>query len=256
MALIIQMQCVDLNGSESDAYGDGVADVDIGALIAFHQSEGRKATLTAVQPPGRFGSLAFERGRVLAFEEKPQGDGSWINGGFFVLDPSVIDLVDGDQCTWEQKPLQTLAETGQLSAFHHTGFWQPCDTLRDKRELEVMRQRRESDQARQDQYRHQLALAGQAYSTEDEHRRLAREQCLRERRVDCDSPSTQAYSPYYPTIVARPARQTIQQVSPFPVTGPVVGPAPGTIAGSQALLGPFRAATTTVTRSASLRTAR
>mgnify|MGYP006277536595 FL=1 len=93
-------------------YGDGVTDVDIAALIAFHQAEGRKATLTAVQPPGRFGSLAFERGRVLAFEEKPQGDGSWINGGFFVLDPSVIDLVDGDQCTWEQQPLQTLAETG------------------------------------------------------------------------------------------------------------------------------------------------
>ena len=112
-------------------YGDGVADVDIGALIAFHRAEGRKATLTAVQPPGRFGSLAFDRGRVLAFEEKPQGDGNWINGGFFVLDPSVIDLVDGDQCTWEQKPLQTLAETGQLSAFHHSGFWQPMDTLRD-----------------------------------------------------------------------------------------------------------------------------
>jgi len=130
------------------------------------------------------------------------------------------------------------------------------DLARDKRELEAMRQKREFEQARQDQYRHQLALAGQAYSTEDERRRLAREQCLRERRVDCDSPSTQAYSPYYPTIVARPARQTIQQVSPFPVTGPVVGPAPGTIAGSQALLGPFRAATTTVTRSASLRTAR
>ena len=131
------------------------------------------------------------------------------------------------------------------------------ELARDKRELESMRQRRESDQARQDQYRHQLALASQAYSTEDERRRLAREQCLRERRVDCDSPSSQAYNPYYPTIIARPARQTIQQVSPFPVTGPVIGPAPGTIAGTQALLGPFRAATTTtVTRSASLRTAR
>ena len=117
-------------------YGDGVADVDIGALIAFHQSEGRQATLTAVKPPGRFGSLAFERGRVLSFEEKPQGDGSWINGGFFVLEPSVLDLVDGDQCTWEQQPLQTLAETGQLSAYHHQGFWQPMDTLRDKTMLE------------------------------------------------------------------------------------------------------------------------
>ena len=119
-------------------YGDGVADVDIGALIAFHRAEGRQATLTAVQPPGRFGSLAFERGRVLAFEEKPQGDGSWINGGFFVLDPAVIDLVDGDTCTWEQQPLQTLAETGQLSAYHHQGFWQPMDTLRDKTLLEEL----------------------------------------------------------------------------------------------------------------------
>jgi len=119
-------------------YGDGVADVDIGALIAFHQAEGRQATLTAVQPPGRFRSLAFERGLVLSFEEKPQGDGSWINGGFFVLDPAVIDLVDGDGCTWEQQPLQTLAETGQLSAYHHQGFWQPMDTLCDETLLEEL----------------------------------------------------------------------------------------------------------------------
>lgn len=119
-------------------YGDGFADVDIGALLAFHRSEGRQATLTAVQPPGRFGSLALERGRVMAFQEKPQGDGNWINGGYFVLDPSVIDLVDGDQCIWEQRPLQTLAETGQLSAFHHRGFWQPMDTLRDKVLLEEL----------------------------------------------------------------------------------------------------------------------
>jgi glucose-1-phosphate cytidylyltransferase len=119
-------------------YGDGVADVDIAALLAFHRSEGRQATLTAVQPPGRFGSLAFEHGRVMAFQEKPQGDGNWINGGFFVLDPAVIDLVDGDQCVWEQRPLQTLAETGQLSAFHHRGFWQPMDTLRDKVLLEEL----------------------------------------------------------------------------------------------------------------------
>jgi glucose-1-phosphate cytidylyltransferase len=119
-------------------YGDGVADVDITQLIAFHRSEARQATLTAVQPPGRFGSLAFERGRVLSFEEKPQGDGNWINGGFFVLDPVVIDLVDGDHCIWEQRPLQTLAETGQLSAYHHKGFWQPMDTLRDKQLLEEL----------------------------------------------------------------------------------------------------------------------
>jgi glucose-1-phosphate cytidylyltransferase len=117
-------------------YGDGVADVDVRALIDFHHSEGRRATITAVQPPGRFGSLAFERGRVLSFDEKPQGDGNWINGGFFVLDPSVIDLVDGDQCTWEQQPLRTLAESGDLSAYHHRGFWQPMDTLRDKNLLE------------------------------------------------------------------------------------------------------------------------
>ena len=106
--------------------------------MAFHRREGRQATLTAVQPPGRFGSLAFERGRVLRFEEKPQGDGNWINGGFFVLEPSVIDLIDGDQCVWEQQPLQTLAEANQLSAFHHNGFWQPMDTLRDKTLLEEL----------------------------------------------------------------------------------------------------------------------
>ncbi|MFN7678761.1 MAG: glucose-1-phosphate cytidylyltransferase [Cyanobacteriota bacterium] len=119
-------------------YGDGVSDVNIGKLIDFHREEGRQATLTAVQPPGRFGSLAFERGRVLAFEEKPQGDGSWINGGFFVLEPDVIDLVDGDLCVWEKRPLQYLAETGQLSAYHHRGFWQPMDTLRDKLTLEEL----------------------------------------------------------------------------------------------------------------------
>lgn len=119
-------------------YGDGVADIDINALIDFHQQQGRKATLTSVQPPGRFGSIAFERGKVLSFEEKPQGDGSWINAGFFVLDPSVIDLIDGDQCTWEQQPLKTLASEGQLSAYHHRGFWQPMDTLRDKNQLEEL----------------------------------------------------------------------------------------------------------------------
>ena len=117
-------------------YGDGLADVDLSRLIEYHKSEGRKATLTAVQPPGRFGSLAFERGRVLSFEEKPQGDGAWINGGFFVLEPSVVDLVNSDQCTWEQEPLQMLARTGELSAYHHNGFWQPMDTLRDKNLLE------------------------------------------------------------------------------------------------------------------------
>jgi len=119
-------------------YGDGVADVDITALIAFHQLEGRSATLTAVQPPGRFGSIAFERGRVLAFEEKPQGDGSWINGGFFVLEPSVLETISGDTSVWEQDCLPRIAADGQLNAYHHTGFWQPMDTLRDRQHLEEL----------------------------------------------------------------------------------------------------------------------
>jgi len=123
-----------LNKNESFCftYGDGLADVNIKDLIEYHREQGRKATLTAVQPPGRFGSLAFERGRVLSFQEKPDGDGNWINGGFFVLEPSVIELITGDDCIWEQTPLETLAESGQLSAYKHGGFWQPMDTLRDK----------------------------------------------------------------------------------------------------------------------------
>ena len=119
-------------------YGDGVADVDITALIAFHQRQGRSATLTAVQPPGRFGSIAFERGRVLAFEEKPQGDGSWINGGFFVLEPSVIETISGDNSVWEEDCLPRIAAEGQLNAYHHSGFWQPMDTLRDRQLLEEL----------------------------------------------------------------------------------------------------------------------
>ena len=119
-------------------YGDGVADVDIDALIKFHQKQGLKATLTAVQPPGRFGSIISEHGKVLSFEEKPQGDGSWINGGFFVLDPSVIEYINGDQSIWEQEPLNCLANQGQLSAYHHQGFWQPMDTFRDKKYLEKL----------------------------------------------------------------------------------------------------------------------
>ncbi|MEB3353210.1 MAG: glucose-1-phosphate cytidylyltransferase [Cyanobacteriota bacterium] len=120
-------------------YGDGVADIDIGALIAFHQQNGRQATLTAVQPPGRYGSLQLgEDGSVHGFQEKPEGDGGWINGGFFVLDPAVIDRVEGDATTWEQEPLKSLARDGQLSAFHHRGFWQPMDTLRDRTHLEEL----------------------------------------------------------------------------------------------------------------------
>ena len=119
-------------------YGDGLADINIQDLISFHKKEGRKATLTAVQPPGRFGSLAFERGRVLGFNEKPKGDGNWINGGFFILEPEAIELVDNDLCSWEQKPMKKLAETNELSAFHHNGFWQPMDTLRDKITLQEL----------------------------------------------------------------------------------------------------------------------
>ncbi len=119
-------------------YGDGVADVDLTALIEFHRTEGRWATLTAVQPPGRFGSLAFERGRVLGFEEKPQGDGSWINGGFFVLEPEVLDTIDGDDSVWERDCLPAIADADQLNAFQHHGFWQPMDTLRDRQLLEEL----------------------------------------------------------------------------------------------------------------------
>ncbi len=119
-------------------YGDGLADINIQDLITFHKKEGRKATLTAVQPPGRFGSLAFERGRVLGFNEKPKGDGNWINGGFFILEPETIELIDNDLCSWEQKPMKKLAETNELSAFHHDGFWQPMDTLRDKLTLQEL----------------------------------------------------------------------------------------------------------------------
>lgn len=119
-------------------YGDGLADVDIGRLIAFHQAEGREATVTAVRPPGRFGALSIEDDRVAGFVEKPLGDGSWINGGFFVLSPDVIDRIDGDDTVWEQAPLESLARDGQLSAFRHEGFWQPMDTLRDKRYLEEL----------------------------------------------------------------------------------------------------------------------
>ncbi len=119
-------------------YGDGVADINIKELIKFHHDKGSQATLTAVKPPGRFGSIKFERGKVLSFQEKPKGDGNMINGGFFVLEPSVIDLIDGDQSTWEDKPLKTLAENDQLSAYYHSGFWQPMDMLKDKNFLEEL----------------------------------------------------------------------------------------------------------------------
>ena len=119
-------------------YGDGVGDIDITALIAFHKEQGRLATLTAMQPPGRFGSLAFDGHKIQHFQEKPQGDGGWINGGFFVLSPKVIDYIEGDASIWEREPLETLAKQEQLNAWFHHGFWQPMDTLRDKRHLEEL----------------------------------------------------------------------------------------------------------------------
>jgi len=119
-------------------YGDGVSDVDISALIAFHKSQATLATVTAVQPPGRFGSLDVTDNKINAFEEKPQGDGAWVNGGYFVLSPKVLKYIDGDQMSWEAEPLQRLAKDGQLSAYRHKGFWQPMDTLRDKTHLEEL----------------------------------------------------------------------------------------------------------------------
>ena len=113
-------------------YGDGVSDVDIGRLIAFHKESGVLATLTATYPPGRFGALDIVKNKVKSFKEKPKGDGGMINGGFFVLSPKVIDLVQGDDTIWERGPLETLAAQGQLAAYAHEGFWQPMDTLRDK----------------------------------------------------------------------------------------------------------------------------
>ena len=119
-------------------YGDGVSNVDISASIRFHKDQGTLATLTAIQPPGRFGALDMEHSKVRNFLEKPQGDGGWINGGFFVLSPKVIDEIEGDQTVWEREPLERLASTGQMSAYLHTGFWQPMDTLRDKNHLEEL----------------------------------------------------------------------------------------------------------------------
>jgi glucose-1-phosphate cytidylyltransferase len=119
-------------------YGDGVGDVDITRLIQFHRSEKRWATLTAVQPPGRFGALNLDETQVTSFEEKPHGDGGFINGGFFVLSPKVIEYIDGDSTVWERAPMERLAGERQLSAYIHQGFWQPMDTLRDKTHLEEL----------------------------------------------------------------------------------------------------------------------
>jgi glucose-1-phosphate cytidylyltransferase len=119
-------------------YGDGVSDVNISELVAFHQASGKQATLTATYPPGRFGALDIQDGQVHEFKEKPKGDGAMINGGFFVLSPKVLERITGDDCTWEQRPLMSLAEDGELMAFQHEGFWQPMDTLRDKVLLEEL----------------------------------------------------------------------------------------------------------------------
>lgn len=117
-------------------YGDGVADLNITELLSFHKAQGVKATLTATIPPGRFGALDLHGSKVSSFMEKPKGDGAMINGGFFVLSPKVIDYITDDQTVWEREPLERLAEEGNLAAFHHHGFWQPMDTLRDKIHLE------------------------------------------------------------------------------------------------------------------------
>jgi len=121
-------------------YGDGVSDVNLRALIAFHREQNTLATLTAVQPPGRFGIFNLSEGqtKIPNFREKPRGDGAWINGGFFVLEPAVIDYIDGDESVWEREPMERLARDGMLAAYRHSGYWQPMDTLRDKTTLEAL----------------------------------------------------------------------------------------------------------------------
>jgi glucose-1-phosphate cytidylyltransferase len=119
-------------------YGDGIGDIDITSLINFHRREGRLATLTATQPPGRFGALNLQEGKITSFQEKPHGDGGWINGGFFVLSPKVMEYIDDDASVWEREPMERLAKEGQFSAYVHRGFWKPMDTLRDKMQLEEL----------------------------------------------------------------------------------------------------------------------
>lgn len=116
-------------------YGDGVGDVDLTKLIAYHRDHGKLATMTATYPPGRFGALEIKDGRITSFLEKPQGDGGMINGGFFVLEPKTLEYIDGDATIWEQEPLRNLSADGELMAFEHHGFWQPMDTLREKQLL-------------------------------------------------------------------------------------------------------------------------
>jgi len=127
-----------IDGDFCMTYGDGVGSVNITELLAFHRAHGKQATMTAVQPPGRFGALEMNGTQVRSFVEKPTGDGGWINGGFFVLSPSVIDLVESDETLWERQPLEALAKNDELQAYLHHGFWQPMDTLRDKTHLEEL----------------------------------------------------------------------------------------------------------------------
>ncbi len=127
-----------LDGTFCLTYGDGVSNVDIAALVATHRAAGTRATVTAIQPEGRYGALEIAEGRVTRFEEKPRGDGRWINGGFFVCEPSVIDLIAGDETAWEGDPLRRLAADGDLSVYPHHGFWAAMDTLRDKNRLEEL----------------------------------------------------------------------------------------------------------------------
>jgi glucose-1-phosphate cytidylyltransferase len=127
-----------LDGRFCMTYGDGVADLDISSLLAFHEAQGLEATVTAVKPPGRFGAAVVDGVRVTRFEEKPAGDGGYINGGFFVLEPAVLDRIAGDATLFEREPLETLAADGQLAAYCHDGFFKPMDTLREKRELEAL----------------------------------------------------------------------------------------------------------------------
>lgn len=128
--------------SDEDAfcmtYGDGVGNIDVTAAIAFHRAQGKKVTLTAVQPPARFGALSMNGAEVRSFQEKPQGDGGWINGGFFVLSPDVLQEIDSDSTMFEREPLEKLSARSQVCAFHHNGFWQAMDTLRDKQRLEEL----------------------------------------------------------------------------------------------------------------------
>jgi glucose-1-phosphate cytidylyltransferase len=126
------------NDSFCFTYGDGVADIDIAELIKFHRAHGKLATVTAIKPPGRYGALNLNSAQVESFQEKPDGDGAWINGGFFMLEPAVIDYIVGDDTSWESETAVTLAESGQLMAYQHTGFWQAMDTLRDKNQLEEL----------------------------------------------------------------------------------------------------------------------